>query len=106
MIIILACRGTRDDLYMMKTVLAVLMMVPSLAPPFVGTPSPLRSGVTAFVAVNVLPMDRDHVLLNQTVLIEDGKIKAIGPSVPLPPDARMIDDIRSVAPRFACRGLR
>lgn len=38
---------------------------------------------TAFVQVNVLPLDRDGVLRDQTVLVEQGKIKAVGPRVPM-----------------------
>jgi imidazolonepropionase-like amidohydrolase len=47
--------------------------------------------VTAFVSVNVVPMDSDRVLQHQTVLIENGKITAIGPSVDVPKDAHIID---------------
>lgn len=36
------------------------------------------SRITAFVGVNVIPMDRERVLLNQTVLVQDGKIKEMG----------------------------
>jgi imidazolonepropionase-like amidohydrolase len=76
---------------MMKTVLSALMVLVSVATPLAQTASPMRSGVTAFIAVNVVPMDRDHILLNQTVLIEDGKIMAIGTSIRVPADARVID---------------
>ena len=34
----------------------------------------------AFVGVNVIPMDRDRVLANQTVVVRDGRIIAMGPS--------------------------
>ena len=46
---------------------------------------------TAFVHVNVVPMDQDHVLRDQTVLIEDGTIAAIGPDVAVPKGAEIID---------------
>ncbi|RNF82790.1 amidohydrolase family protein [Montanilutibacter psychrotolerans] len=46
---------------------------------------------TAFVDVNVVPMDRERVLTHQTVLVENGRITAIGPSVAVPKDARVID---------------
>jgi len=39
----------------------------------------------AIVDVNVVPMDRERVLENQTVLIDDGRITAIGPSSTLSP---------------------
>jgi hypothetical protein len=47
-------------------------------------------------------MDRDHILTNQTVLIEDGKIKAVGPSVRVPPGAVVIDGHGTA---FLCPGL-
>ena len=39
-----------------------------------------RPLVTAFVNVNVLPMDRDTVLPDQTVIVRDGQIVSVGPS--------------------------
>jgi hypothetical protein len=47
--------------------------------------------VTAFVAVNVVPMDSDHVILGQTVLVQDGRITAIGPKLAVPAGAQVID---------------
>lgn len=47
--------------------------------------------VTAFVDVNVVPMDAQRVLHRQTVLVEDGKIEAIGPSLSVPAGAQVID---------------
>jgi hypothetical protein len=46
---------------------------------------------TAFVRVHVVPMDREQVLRDQTVIVEDGRIVAIGPSVPVPGDAHVVD---------------
>lgn len=47
---------------------------------------------TAFVGVNVLPMDSERVLLGQTVIVRDRVIAEIGPvaDVAVPPDARVI----------------
>jgi imidazolonepropionase-like amidohydrolase len=45
----------------------------------------------AFVGVKVLAMDRDRVLRNQTVLVEGGKIEAIGQSVHIPSGAVVVD---------------
>ena len=56
-----------------------------------GMPMPVTPRVTAFVHVNVLPMDTDRVLRDQTVLVQGGSIAAIGPSVSVPADARVID---------------
>ena len=45
---------------------------------------------TAFVAVNVLPMNSKQVLRNQTVLVEDGTIIGIGNSLTVPKDALVV----------------
>jgi len=47
----------------------------------------------AFVNVNVVPMDRERVLYNQTVVIKDGRIVEIGPTtkVKAPKDALIVD---------------
>lgn len=52
-----------------------------------------RSGTTAFVHANVVPMDSDRVLRDQTVVVEAGRIRAVGPSASttVPPGARRID---------------
>jgi imidazolonepropionase-like amidohydrolase len=59
-----------------------------------GTPRPVVSaGVTAFVNVNVVPMDTERVLPNQTVLVEGGRITALGPAsqIKVPAGAVQID---------------
>lgn len=45
----------------------------------------------AFVNVNVIPMDKERVLQNQTVLVSNGIITAIGKNVKVPKDAQVID---------------
>jgi imidazolonepropionase-like amidohydrolase len=47
----------------------------------------------AFIGVNVVPMDRDRVLTNHTVIVADGKILAVGPAntTTVPTDSRRID---------------
>lgn len=47
--------------------------------------------ITAFVHVNVLPMDRERVLSDQTVLIESGIVSTIGRDLRVPRGARVID---------------
>lgn len=49
--------------------------------------------VTAFVGVTVVPMDRERLLQDHTVLVADGRITAVGPSaeVAVPPDGTRID---------------
>ena len=46
----------------------------------------------AFIDVNVVPMDTEQVLFNQTVIVQDGLIKEIGPKkkVKVPEDAKII----------------
>lgn len=49
--------------------------------------------LTAFVGVNVIPMDRERVLKDQTVLVRGERIESIGPAsrVKFPKRARVID---------------
>ncbi len=52
-----------------------------------------EKSVIAFVNVNVIPMDREQVLENQTVVVRDGRIAAVGPadSTKIPDGATRID---------------
>jgi imidazolonepropionase-like amidohydrolase len=56
-------------------------------------PEPRVSVVTAFVNVNVVPMDSERVVADQTVLVERGRITALGPAdkVPVPAGAVRIE---------------
>lgn len=65
--------------------LAILSAVPSA---FAQTTA---AAATAFIDVNVVPMDTERVLPHQTVLIVDGKIANMGPHVDVPANARRID---------------
>ena len=47
--------------------------------------------ITAFVHVNVVPMDRERILADQTVIVEDDKIVAVGSRLPVPRHAQVID---------------
>jgi imidazolonepropionase-like amidohydrolase len=49
--------------------------------------------IVAFVNVNVLPMDRERVLRNQTVVVSDGTITAIGDAsrIKVPSGAQVVD---------------
>ncbi|HEV2110548.1 MAG TPA: amidohydrolase family protein [Gammaproteobacteria bacterium] len=60
-------------------------------PAFAQVPDSQPAMVTAFVHVNVLPMDTDRVLSDQTVLVQGGKIAALGASIPVPNGATVID---------------
>jgi imidazolonepropionase-like amidohydrolase len=48
---------------------------------------------TAFVNVNVLPMDAERVVRGQTVVVRDGRVVAMGPvaTTPVPEGARRVD---------------
>ena len=52
-----------------------------------------QSGTVAFTGVNVIPMDRERVLINQTVIVRDGTIAEIGPTgkIKVPKGAQKID---------------
>ncbi len=54
---------------------------------------PQRPAVVAFVNVNVIPMDRERVLKNQTVIVKAGHIVAVGPcgEVEIPKGTLRID---------------
>ena len=57
--------------------------------------------ITAFVNVNVVPMDRERVLHGQTVIVEGGRIAAIGRGLKVPAGATVIDG----AGRYLSPGL-
>jgi imidazolonepropionase-like amidohydrolase len=61
------------------------------------------SSTTVFVGVNVIPMDRERVLLNQTVVVRDGVIAEIGDAkkVKIPEGAQRIEG----AGKFLIPGL-
>lgn len=82
------------------------MLVPLLTTVLLVAQLPAGSGQTtsqAFTNVSVIPMDRERVLANQTVLVRDGRITAIGDAgrVRVPPGARRIDG----SGRFLIPGL-
>src|SRR5690349_25075118 len=64
-------------------------MIPIQVPP---APPP-AAAATAFVGVDVIPMDRERVLRDQTVVVRDGKISALGPEkeIAVPADAARVD---------------
>lgn len=72
-----------------SSIVFVLLLI---APTFAQTrtqPPP----TVAFINVNVIPMDRERVLRNQTVLVRNGHIAVIGDAkrIKLPSDAQRID---------------
>ncbi len=52
-----------------------------------------QSETVAFIGVNVVPMDRERVVENQTVLVRDGRIVEVGPAaqVDVPAGATRVD---------------
>jgi imidazolonepropionase-like amidohydrolase len=71
-----------------------------VAHPAIGQPA---STVTAFVNVNVVPMTSEHILLQQTVLVDGETIFLIGDvdTVPVPEGAQIVDG----TDRFLMPGL-
>jgi len=55
--------------------------------------APAGGAVTAFVGVSVVPMDRERVLPNQTVIVRGDRIAAVGPTgrVAVPAGATRVD---------------
>jgi len=76
-------------------------IIPTIALLFAQTAA-IAAG-TAFVNVNVVPMSSETVVEQQTVVVENGHIVAIGPvdEVPIPEEARVIDG----TDRFLMPGL-
>src|SRR5687767_177009 len=90
----------------MKPVFAALLSLAILAPAFAQTPTARSQGVVpvvAFVSVNVIPMDRERVEQQQTVIVRGDRIAAIGATanLPIPEGATVIDG----AGRYLMPGL-
>jgi imidazolonepropionase-like amidohydrolase len=76
----------------MKTrLLLLLLMIAAFTSAVSGQEA--NSQVIAFINVNVIPMDREHVLENQTVVVQNGKITQIEPAAKakVPAGALQID---------------
>ncbi len=64
---------------MQRTTVLLLTMTAAIAG--FGLPSnTARAQVTAFTHVNVIPMDRERVLEDHTVIVRDGRVIAMGPT--------------------------
>ncbi|HKP37552.1 MAG TPA: amidohydrolase family protein [Pyrinomonadaceae bacterium] len=76
---------------MKKVILLFLLFL--LAASASSQPKPATSRTVAFVNVNVIPMDRERVLRNQTVLVRNGVIVDIGDTrrIRVPKGAQRID---------------
>jgi imidazolonepropionase-like amidohydrolase len=75
---------------MKRIIFSLILLAVSVA---VGQSNPLDSKTTAFVSVNVIPMDKERVLQNQTVIVKNGLIAEIGDAkkIKVPKDAVVID---------------
>lgn len=58
---------------------------------FALVPAAHAASTVAFVRVHVVPMDSARVLRNQTVIVEDGRIRAIGRALRVPDGAQVVD---------------
>src|SRR3712207_555615 len=78
---------------MKKKTLALLLLLLSLAPAGPARAQGPSPRVTAFEHVNVIPMDRERVLRDQTVVVRDGLITEVGDArrVRVPAGALRID---------------
>ena len=74
----------------MKRLISAALLAAAAA---IGAQTPPAPSTLAFVAVSVLPMDRNAVLPNQTVVIREGKIAEMGTtaSVRVPEGATRVD---------------
>lgn len=75
----------------MKKIISLLILLAVSAA--IGQSNPLDSRTTAFVGVNVIPLDKERVLQNQTVIVKNGLIAEIGDAkkIKVPKDAVVID---------------
>ena len=83
--------------------LAACIAAPFAAAPFAAAEQAPQAGATAFVDVNVIPMDSERVLAGHTVVVRGDRIVAVGPvaDVDVPDGARRIDG----AGRYLMPGL-
>ena len=86
-----ACRNS------VVSVIVVCLLIASVScggAPDSGAPA-LEGEVTAFIGVTVVPMDRERVIADQTVVVHDGRIVARGASAdtPVPENAQRIDGV-------------
>jgi hypothetical protein len=68
-----------------------LLAAAAIALAFLSAPLSASTPAVLFRHVNVVPMDRDRVLEDRSVLVEDGRIAAIGTRIAAPAGARVID---------------
>jgi imidazolonepropionase-like amidohydrolase len=93
-------RRFRQDKKMKKITLLLILLTAFTS---FGQAASLDSNTTIFVGVNVIPMDKERVMRNQTVIVRDGVIAEIGDAkkVKVPKGAQRIDG----AGKFLIPGL-
>lgn len=76
-----------------RGVAASALSVATLAASTLGAQAPGAPEAAAFVGVTIIPMDQDRALRDQTVVVQHGRIAAIGPAAttPVPAGATRID---------------
>lgn len=76
-----------------KFAVLVVFVMTSVATLDAQESTPPEKHLVAFLHVNVVPMDRERVIPDQTVVVSDGKIVSIGPSskIKIPKKALRID---------------
>jgi hypothetical protein len=95
-------RSRSATTYLRHTTLAMKKLTPLLAfliagcvaaPPPASEAPPLVQALVAFVGANVVPMDSERILSNQTVVVRDDRIVALGPAATteVPAGAMRID---------------
>ena len=72
---------------------AFILLAGLAAATFASAAEPPATAGIAFTNITIIPMDRERVLGNQTLIVRGGKIAQLGPSssITLPADARVID---------------
>ena len=75
----------------MRRLLYCSLICATLLPAAAAFAEDVPSHATAFVHVKVVPMDRERVLRDQTVIVEGDRIVAIGRDVAVPASAAVID---------------
>jgi hypothetical protein len=68
------------DKKLIPLLLAFLIAGCVAAPPPASEAPPLEQALVAFVGANVVPMDSERILSNQTVVVRDDRIVALGPT--------------------------
>src|SRR5688572_8011274 len=75
----------------MKTILIPFLWIIVMSTTLAQEPIDSRKREIVVTSVNVVPMDTEKILENQTVIIKDGRVLAIGPKLKYGKQALVID---------------